>query len=123
MKERFVSEEMKPLPGDFEFQRAAPGEPALPRRFRWRGEILEVAGVERQWKSTSPCTHGSGERYVRRHWYDIATADGRRLRIYFERTARSPRQAKRRWWIFSQTDTPRRDEIAPLPSPRAEPGS
>ncbi len=106
VKERFVSEEIKPMPGEFDFPRAAPGEPAIPRRFRWRGAILEVADVKGQWKDTAPCTHGSGERYVRRHWYDIVTSDGRAMRLYFERKVRSPREAKRRWWIFSETAGP-----------------
>lgn len=99
-RDTFVSEELRPLPGSFETA-ATPGQPALPRAFKWRDRTLEIAHVRRTWKTTGPCTHGSSERYVRRHWYDIATTDGQTMQIYFERKARSPRQAKHRWWVYS----------------------
>lgn len=119
MREQFISEEIKPLIGAFDLAHAAPGEPALPRRFRWRGEVLEVTEVLHKEKSTGPCTHGSGERYVRRHWFDIRTADGRQMRIYFDRKATSPRTPKTRWWLYSiQRETT--DDTAPrAPAKRA----
>lgn len=104
MKERFISEQLRPIPEALDFAGAAPGEPAIPRKFQWRGDTVEIAEVTRKWKSTSPCTHKSGERYVSRHWYDITTVDGRYLRIYFERQARSRRDSKKRWWVYSQTE-------------------
>ncbi|MDX9867860.1 MAG: DUF6504 family protein [Kiritimatiellia bacterium] len=110
MKERFISEPLRPIPEAVEIAGAAPGEPAIPRKFQWRGDTVEIAEVTRKWKSTSPCTHKSGERYVRRHWYDITTADGRYLRIYFERQARSRRDRKKRWWVYSQTEKDASDQ-------------
>lgn len=104
MRERFISEAIRPLPEDFDFAPSAVGEPAIPRRFRWRAETVVISEVARRWKSTSPCTHGSTERYVRRHWYEIITGDGRRLRIYFDRQASSARQRRRRWWLYSQLE-------------------
>jgi hypothetical protein len=59
--------------------------------------------VDAEWKDTAPCRNGSNERYRRRHWYDVRTADGRRFRIYFDRRAAG---ATNRWWIFSEA-TPR----------------
>jgi hypothetical protein len=119
MKERFISEAIEPLPEDFDFSQSAAGEPAIPRRFQWRSETLELVEVTRRGKSTSPCTHGSSERYVRRHWYDIITGDGRRLRIYFDRQAGSSRRRKRRWWIYSQFEA---DGASPEPQ-HASPGA
>lgn len=104
MKERFVSEQLIPIPAELDITSAALGEPAIPWKFTWRGETIEIAKVIRKWKSTSPCTHGSVESYVRRHWYEIATVNGRYLRIYFERQARSRRERKKRWWVFSEIE-------------------
>lgn len=105
MKEQFISEEIKPVSGELDFSLAALGEPALPMKFRWRNEVIEIAELLRAEKVTGPCTHGSGERYVRKHCYDIRTKDGRRMRIYFDRTPASKRNPKKRWWLFSIVTT------------------
>ncbi len=58
-------------------------------------------------KGLGPCTHGSGERYVRKHWYRFVSKGGLVLRIYFERRPR-PRSragAVKRWWLYSVADT------------------
>jgi len=102
LKEEFISEEIKPLPEFLDISQSAPGEPALPQKFHWRGEAVEIAEVLRKWKSASDCTHGSDDRYVRRHWYDIRTTDGRQMRIYFDRNTKPSGHKKRRWWMFSQ---------------------
>ena len=106
MKSVFLSEDIKPVAGRVDFGLSAPGEPGFPRQFRWRGGTVEVAAILGRWKTTAPCTHGSGERYVDRHWYDIATAAGRGMRIYFDRRARprSGRGTGRRWRVFSTED-------------------
>lgn len=101
MKEEFISEEIKPVAEELDYGQSAPGEPAIPRKFRWRGETIEIASVLYKEKSTGACTHGSGERYVRKHWYDVRTTDGRQMRIYFDRRPASFRQRKKRWWLFS----------------------
>jgi phosphoribosylglycinamide formyltransferase-1 len=78
------------------------GEPALPRRFRWRDKEYEIAAVLERWKDTGPCHSGSGERYVRKHWFHIATTDGARMKIYFERQARRGGQGRQsRWWLYT----------------------
>ncbi|MGA3171320.1 MAG: DUF6504 family protein [Chthoniobacteraceae bacterium] len=74
------------------------GEPGTPMRFRWRGQEHEIARVIEKWKTTGPCTHGSGERYVKRHWLKIETTGGAEMEIYFERHPR-PGQLKKRWWL------------------------
>ncbi|MCZ7592084.1 MAG: DUF6504 family protein [Kiritimatiellae bacterium] len=101
MKEQFISEEIKPVAEGLDFSLSAPGEPALPMKFRWRDEVIEIAELLSKEKVTGPCTHGSGERYVQKHCYDIRTKNGRRMRIYFDRTHASKRNPKKRWWLFS----------------------
>jgi hypothetical protein len=110
--DQFVSEPIEPLA--FGCQ-SAPGEPAVPARFRWRGRELQVLAVLEQWKSSSP-EAGGGEMYLRRHWYKLAAsqvgdpaaaktvADGIPARIVctlycLRRTTGNA--ARRRWWIYS----------------------
>jgi len=101
--ERFISEALTPLTAGADTARMAGGEPGLPERFRWRGRIVEIHRLLRSWKSTGPCSHGSPEHYVRRHWFEVTSNCGR-LKIYFER---QPRRGARgpRWWLYSQSDS------------------
>lgn len=101
MAERFISEALKPLTAGADTKRMAAGEPGLPERFRWRNLELEVHQVLRCWKSTGPCRHGSGEHFVRRHWFEVLSDRGR-LKIYFERQPRRGSQGPR-WWLYSLT--------------------
>lgn len=100
-QERFVSEELSPVPDALDLSQSSPGEPAIPRQFRWRRATVEIRQVLRKWTSTSGCRHGSGEQYVRRHWYEIVTTDDRHMTLYFDRQARSSRERKKRWWVYS----------------------
>lgn len=61
----------------------AAGEPGLPREFVWRGRTVRITAVLRTWRETGPCRHGSPERYVRKHWYEVATDSGGMMKIYF----------------------------------------
>jgi phosphoribosylglycinamide formyltransferase-1 len=81
------------------------GEPGLPRRFLWRGEMVEITRVLRVWRETGPCRHGSDERYVRKHWYQVATLAHGTMKLYFDRQARRGGK-KARWWLFSMDDSP-----------------
>jgi phosphoribosylglycinamide formyltransferase-1 len=101
MHEQFVSEQIKPGPGSADATRMAMGEPGLPRDFTWRNQQYHVDQVLEQWKESAPCTHGSGERYLRKHWYLVRTTTGQVMKIYFERQARSKRQARSRWWLYT----------------------
>ena len=100
MSERFVSESIQPVIATYDTARMAAGEPGLPREFAWRGRTIEVADVLRTWRETGKCHHGSPERYVRKHWYEVATASGETMKIYFERQPRGGRRGER-WWLFS----------------------
>lgn len=97
---RFVGEALQPVSETFDVARMAAGGPGLPREFVWRGRRVRVAAVLREWRETAPCRHGSGERYVSRHWYDVQDEGGDTLRLYFERRARG-RALSARWWLFS----------------------
>ena len=97
---RFVGEALKPVAETLDTARMAAGEPGMPGEFIWRGERVRVAQVLNAWRETAPCRHGSGERYVSKHWFDVRTANGETMRIYFERRARG-RARSARWWLFS----------------------
>jgi phosphoribosylglycinamide formyltransferase-1 len=107
MPAQLVSEQLKPLLGEVDAGRIVVGAPLLPTGFAWRCVEYPVAEVLEEWKETGPCTHGSGEMYVRKHWFRIRTTGGDEMKIYFERKARSAREAKKRWWLY--TFTPRGD--------------
>jgi phosphoribosylglycinamide formyltransferase-1 len=101
MAEEFVSEAIKPVAGTFDPAGMVRGEPGLPRRFVWRDQEYTVATVLGTWKEDGPCKHGSGEMYLRKHWFKILTEQGTQMTIYFERQARSKRQSKTRWWLYT----------------------
>ena len=101
MQEELISESIKPVIGTMDTAGMSRGEPGLPQKFLWRGEEHTVAEVLEKWKDTGRCSHGSSERYVRKHWFKIRTTDGAIMKIYFERQARSSRQRKQRWWLYT----------------------
>ena len=100
MVEEFIGEAIEPVAETMDTRRMARGEPGLPRQFRWRSEIVSIAQVLRTWKETGPCHHGSAEQYVRKHWFEVFTDSGVKMKIYFDRQPRSAK-TKQRWWLFS----------------------
>jgi hypothetical protein len=100
MNERFISETLKPSTASFDSGRMATGEPGLPREFIWRGASFRIVNIQREWRETGPCRHGSGEQYVRKHWYQVEDDQGRILKIYFTRSTKG-RSAKACWQLFS----------------------
>jgi hypothetical protein len=100
MTKEFISEPITPVEGSFDTASMSAGEPGLPARFLWRGTEYRVERVLEKWKTTGPCHHGSGEQYVRRHWFRIETSDGTQMELYFDRQPRAP-QKKLRWWLAS----------------------
>jgi len=90
----FVSEPLVPDPGSL--VPGAAGEPLLALRFTWRGRAFEIVRIERRWKTTDAAHSAPGGAYVRRHWADVCTACGERLRIYGERGGRP------RWFVHSR---------------------
>lgn len=100
MSERLISEAITPVVATSDTSRMATGEPGLPHEFLWRGETIEISAVLRSWRETGKCRHGSPELYVRKHWYEVATASKATMKIYFERQSRRGQKGPR-WWLFS----------------------
>jgi len=98
---RFVSEAIEPATDSMDATAMARGEPAMPKRFTWRDKEYTVETVLEAWKETSPCRHGSGEQYVRKHWFRVRTTAGDEMKVYFERQPKSKRERKRRWWLHT----------------------
>ena len=96
-----IGEPIEPDPTSFDARPAARGEPARPRRFRWRGEAYEVAEVLRSWKTTDGAHKPVGDVYVRRHWIDVRTSEGEELRLYAGRGTPRGRRGPR-WWLHSR---------------------
>lgn len=99
--EEFVCEPLVPRPGSMSASAMARGAPGVPHEFTWRDRQFEVIEILAQWKSTGGCRHGSGEQYVRRHWFRIRTRPDAILTIYCDRQARDRRRPKARWFVFS----------------------
>jgi hypothetical protein len=109
MPEEFVGEAIQPVAETIDASRMAMGQPGLPRQFRWRAEVVSIVRVVSTWRETGPCRHGSGEQYVRKHWFEVETDSGATMKLYFERQARSAKKRKERWWLFSVTSASCRD--------------
>lgn len=101
MKTRFISEPIKPITGTIDTRSMSIGAPGLPGRFVWRDEEYTVESVISRWHEVGDCKHGSGEQYVRKHWFLIRATSGLEMKIYFERQAQSARERKLRWWLYT----------------------
>ncbi len=104
MSERFISEQLKPImdgPAPVPFEA---GAPMMPPAFEWRRQRLPVLEVLESWKELSPCSSGSPERYLRRHWYRLRTSDEQEMTVYFLRQAQSGKQPKSRWFLYKLED-------------------
>jgi Domain of unknown function (DUF6504) len=99
MKETFVGEAIAPQDMSFSVSPMATGTPGLPGKFLWKGRTFSVSEILEAWKECGDCRHGSGERYVRKHWFRIRTTEGLEMRIYFERQGRSGGGS--RWRLYS----------------------
>ena len=99
--EEFICEPLKPQPGTGDTAAMSGGEPGLPAIFTWRDVKYSVAGVIRKWKSSGPCRHGSGEMYLRRHWYRILTDPPMIMTVYCDRQPKDRQRPKARWWVYT----------------------
>ena len=100
MAEHFVGEAIQPVVETIDTARMAAGEPGLPQVFQWKRQTIRIVKVLKTWRETGPCHHGSGEAYVRKHWFEVVTDSGLQMKIYFERQPRSGK-TKSRWWLRS----------------------
>jgi hypothetical protein len=100
----FVGAAIEPIADEMDVAGMTRGEPGLPLRFRCRGREYAVAAVLERGKDTGPCRHGSGERYIRKHWFRIRTTDGVEMKLFFERQPRRGSTGKVRWWAHSMVE-------------------
>ncbi len=91
----FVSKAITPEGGSFDADRISTGEPSLPRSFEYDGVQLVVKELRRTWKSTKT---DRGDVYVKRHWFEFETTDGRTATVYFDRGAK---RGQPRWFLFT----------------------
>jgi phosphoribosylglycinamide formyltransferase-1 len=103
MKETFIGEAITPEDMSFSVSPMAAGKPGLPRTFSWKGRRFSVLQVLEEWKEAGDCRHGSGERYVRKHWFRVRTTEELEMKIYFERQGRS--SGGSRWRLYSMRNT------------------
>ncbi len=102
MSEELISEEIKPDKASWTAAFSAAGEPLLPARFTWRDTVYELETVIDRWKESAPCSHGSAEMYLSKHWFIIKTRDGLVMKLYFDRRPKSKRhRGPARWWLYS----------------------
>lgn len=97
-----ISESIQPVRETGAVLAMASGEPGLPHRFIWRGVEYAVDAVLERWREVSDGTRGEPG-YVRKHWFEIRTTSGHRMRIYCERQPRSKRERHRRWWLYTMS--------------------
>jgi len=107
--EMLISEPIQPVAGTFDAAAMARGEAGCPGRFTWRGGEYETVAVLEQWITTSP-EGGSGEVYLRRHWFKLRTTDGRVMTLYCLRQRSSGRRGgkadKARWFLYAVQGDP-----------------
>ena len=113
MTETFIGEPIAPENMSFSVSPMAMGKPGLPRKFAWKGGSFSVLEVLEEWKECGNCRHGSGERYVRKHWFRVRTTEDLEMRIYFERQGRS--SGGSRWRLYTIRN------IEPSSPPKASP--
>jgi len=71
------------------------GEPSLPPSFDWDGDELVVRELLKTWRSLKD---DRGDTYLKRHWFEFDTTDGRVAVVYFDRGAR---RGQPRWWLYT----------------------
>jgi len=80
----FVSRPIAPA-GDGFITEASGGEPPVPRAFIWDGRTLVIAAVLRSWRSSKT---DRGDKYLKRHWFELETSDGATIEVYYDRESR-----------------------------------
>lgn len=92
----------------------AAGIPGLPSGFEWRGRHYAIRRVVREWKQSEAENHAGGERYYRKHFYQVEVDTGEIMTLYAVRRAKRGEAPTRRWWLYS------RHSAAPPSSQKSE---
>ena len=101
MPEEFISEAIQPATASMSATVLATGVPDVPSSFTWRGDEYTVDTVLDDWKGLGDCSHGSGETYVKKHWFHVRTSDGAEMKIYFDRQPRRGQKDAPRWFLYT----------------------
>ena len=67
----------------------------MPAVLVFEERFLNVTLVVRSWRSTKG---DRGDNYLKRHWFELETAEGPRLEVYFDREAR---RGAPQWWLYT----------------------
>ncbi|NLF38070.1 cytoplasmic protein [bacterium] len=97
-----VSEQIRPRIDAQPLVPAQAGAPVVPSSFEWRGETHVAVAMLEQWKESSPCSHGSDEIYLRKHWYRLRMKDGGEWVVYFLRQPQRGKRPGARWWLYTR---------------------
>jgi phosphoribosylglycinamide formyltransferase-1 len=95
VSERLVSELVLAEPGSFDASAMAAGAPGVPRAFAWRGKTYRVSAILETRKSLRGCHSGSGEQYINKHYYTVATESGEIMTLYRTRSG-----SKKDGWVL-----------------------
>lgn len=101
-RDEFVSEPVRPDPGTADASAMACGIPGLPRGFTWRDRHYTIICVLREWKQSESFNHAAGERYYRKHFYQVRVDTGESMTLYAVRRVKAGESPKRRWWLYSR---------------------
>lgn len=96
-----ISEPLLPLAGSFDTRAMGRGEPGLPTGFIWRERTYSIALVLETWKQ-SEREGGSGELYLRRHYFRLRMDDGSIWTVYFVRQTPKSGNVKQRWFLYTR---------------------
>lgn len=94
MMRRFASAALTPL-GDGFITTADGSAPPIPNVFSWKEGEFHVTRVLRSWRSTKT---DRGDTYLKRHWFELETAERQRIEVYYDREAR---KGASHWWLYT----------------------
>ena len=100
-----ISEAITPEAGTSDTEAMGQGLPGLPRAFTWRGSRYEITAVRSSWKHTQR-EGGSGENYLRRHYYELSMSDGSTWTVYFLRQTPKSGSPRKRWFLYTLEEAP-----------------
>lgn len=91
---RFISAPLTPI-GDGFITAADGSTPPIPSVFGWKEGEFHIIAVLRSWRSTK---NDRGDTYLKRHWFELQTAEGPKVEIYYDREAR---KGSTHWWLYT----------------------
>jgi hypothetical protein len=100
---KFISRPLLPT-GEGFVTIANGSEPPVPRAFLWGDRRLLISEVLRTWRSTKT---DRGDAYLKRHWFELQTACGLKIEVYYDRQSQP---GVSRWWLYTIDDAPAREE-------------